>query len=68
MENTNNIPVRCVAGASRKEEQLSKVTVTLDEEQLMELERIVLDEDEPEALRFLEEVDRKVKKASGNLS
>ena len=47
---------------------MSKVTVTLDEEQLMELERIVLDEDEPEALRFLEEVDRKVKKASGNLS
>ncbi len=52
----------------RKDMHLSKVTITLDEEQLMELERIVLDDDEAEALLFLEEIDKKVKKALGTPS
>lgn len=42
---------------------MAKITVTLDEEQLQEMEGIVLDEDEAEALHFLEVVQRKIEAA-----
>lgn len=39
---------------------MKKATVTLDEAELMELDRILLDSDEEEALRYLEEIKKKI--------
>lgn len=39
---------------------MKKATVTLDEAELVELERIVLDSDEEAALRFLEELKKRI--------
>lgn len=40
---------------------MKKTTVILDEEELMELERILLDEEKEEALQFLEQIKAKIK-------
>ncbi len=40
---------------------MAKTTVILDDQELTELERILIDEDSAEALNFLSEVKKKVK-------
>lgn len=40
---------------------MKKTTLVLDEEELMELERILLDEEKEEALNFLKQIKAKIK-------
>lgn len=40
---------------------MAKVSITLNEQELRELDRIILDQDEKEGLNFLEQLKSKIK-------